>query len=296
MRLIHCETKPINLQRLTTVTTALLDNFPLDIQRCDVLGVEISAVNIPMAVRQIDTWIHRRECNYVCITGVHGVMESQRDAHLKRIHNAAGMVTPDGMPMVWINRLAGNSHVSRVYGPDLMAEVCAQSVAKGQRHFLYGGGDGVAELLAEKLRERFPGIQIVGTCTPPFRPLTEEEDRAVIQQINHSGADIVWVGLSTPKQELWMAKHLGRLHPPVMIGVGAAFDFHAGLKSQAPRWIQKIGMEWFFRLVTEPKRLWRRYLTNNPLFCIYFMLQTLGIVNFSATREPRGMSTAKSAD
>src|SRR3954463_1043946 len=128
MRLSHCETKPIHQQRLTPVTTALLDNFPLDIQRCDVLGVEISAVNIPMAVRQIDTWIHRRECNYVCITGVHGVMESQRDAHLKRIHNAAGMVTPDGMPMVWINRLAGNSHVSRVYGPDLMAEVCAQSV------------------------------------------------------------------------------------------------------------------------------------------------------------------------
>jgi N-acetylglucosaminyldiphosphoundecaprenol N-acetyl-beta-D-mannosaminyltransferase len=274
------ETVPATVQ---DVTTATLDNLGLDIARCDVLGVGISAVNMPMAIRQIDAWIQRRECNYVCITGVHGVMESQRDEQLKRIHNAAGMVTPDGMPMVWINRLSGNDHVSRVYGPDLMAEVCSQSVQKGQKHFLYGGGDGVAQTLAEKLRERFPGIQIVGTYTPPFRALTADEDREIIQQINKSGADIVWVGLSTPKQEYWMAKHLGRIHPPVMIGVGAAFDFHAGLKSQAPRWMQKTGLEWLFRLITEPKRLWRRYLTNNPLFCLYFLLQTLGLQDFSAT-------------
>jgi N-acetylglucosaminyldiphosphoundecaprenol N-acetyl-beta-D-mannosaminyltransferase len=263
-----------------------LDNLGLDIARCDVLGVGISAVNMPMAVRQIDAWVHRRECNYVCITGVHGVMESQRDEQLKRIHNVAGMVTPDGMPMVWINRLCGNEHVSRVYGPDLMAEVCGQSVQKGHKHFLYGGGDGVAEKLAEKLRERFPGIQIVGTYTPPFRALTEDEDREIIQQINKSGADIVWVGLSTPKQEHWMSRHIGRLHAPVMVGVGAAFDFHAGLKSQAPRWMQKCGLEWFYRLLTEPKRLWRRYLTNNPLFCLYFLMQTLGLQDFSASGAP----------
>jgi len=263
------------------VTTAILDNVVLDIPRCDVLGVEISAVNMPMAVHQIQHWIDRRECNYVCITGVHGVMESQRDEHLKRIHNAAGMVTPDGMPMVWVNKLRGNGYVSRVYGPDLMLETCKLALEKGYKFFFYGGGDGVAELLAQKLTEKFPGLQIVGTYTPPFRPLTDAEDHEVMQMINRSGADIVWVGLSTPKQEKWMSRHIGRLHAPVMIGVGAAFDFHAGLKSQAPRWMQKTGLEWFYRLLTEPKRLWRRYLTNNPMFCWYLLLQSLGLRDFS---------------
>ena len=263
------------------MTTAILDDVMSDIQRCDVLGVEISAVNMPMAVRQIQTWIHDRQRNYVCITGVHGVMESQADPVLKRIHNDAGLVTPDGMPMVWVNKFHGNSHVSRVYGPDLMAEVCRLGIEKNYKHFLYGGGDGVAELLAQKLEEKFPGIQIAGTYTPPFRPLTEKEDRELIQQINASGADIVWVGLSTPKQEHWMSQHLNRIDSPVMIGVGAAFDFHAGLKSQAPRWMQKTGLEWFYRLATEPKRLWKRYCRNNPLFCWYFLLQTLGVKDFA---------------
>ena len=197
--------------------------------RCDVLGVGISAINIPMAVRVIERWIRRKSKNYVCITGVHGVMESQRDAELKRIHNAAGMVTPDGMPMVWMNRLKGHCHVGRVYGPDLMLEVCSQSVKKGWKHFFYGGAEGVADLLSQKLRGRFPGMQVVGTYCPPFRPLTDEEDRALVQQINASGADIVWVGLSTPKQEGWMAAHRDRLDAAVLVGVGAAFDFHAGL-------------------------------------------------------------------
>jgi N-acetylglucosaminyldiphosphoundecaprenol N-acetyl-beta-D-mannosaminyltransferase len=250
------------------------------IARCSILGVQISAVNLPMAVRQIHDWIDRRHPNYVCITGVHGVMESQRDEQLKRIHNAAGLVSPDGMPMVWISRLRGHSQVRRVYGPDLMLELCARGVPLGHRHFLYGGADGVAELLATNLRRRFPGIQIVGTCTPPFRPLTDDEDRQVVQMINRSGADIVWVGLSTPKQERWMAAHLGRVHAPVMIGVGAAFDFHAGLKSQAPRWMQKSGLEWFYRLCTEPRRLWKRYLTNNPLFCWYLLLESLRLRDF----------------
>jgi N-acetylglucosaminyldiphosphoundecaprenol N-acetyl-beta-D-mannosaminyltransferase len=267
--------------RECNLTTAILDDVMSDIQRCEVLGVEISAVNMPIAVRQIHFWIDTRQQNYVCITGVHGVMESQLDPKLKQIHNRAGMVTPDGMPMVWVNKLAGNSHVSRVYGPDLMAEVCRIGVERNYKHFLYGGGEGVAEKLAEKLREKFPGIQIVGTHTPPFRAISEEEDLAIVEKINQSGADIVWVGLSTPKQEHWMSKHLNRIDSPVMIGVGAAFDFHAGLKSQAPRFMQKLGMEWFFRLVTEPRRLWKRYCRNNPLFCWYFLLQLLGVRNFS---------------
>src|SRR3712207_5274697 len=175
------------------MTTAILENFanPIDVPRCDVLGVDVSAVNMQMAVHQIHDWVARRQPNYVCITGVHGVMESQRDPLLKRIHNRAGMVTPDGMPMVWVNKLRGNGHVSRVYGPDLMLEVCALSLKKGWKHFFYGGGDGVADLLAQRLTERFPGLQVAGTYCPPFRKLTPDEDRAVVQQINASGADIV---------------------------------------------------------------------------------------------------------
>jgi N-acetylglucosaminyldiphosphoundecaprenol N-acetyl-beta-D-mannosaminyltransferase len=253
-----------------------------DIARCDVLGVQVSAINIPMAVTQIHKWIDRRECNYVCITGVHGVMDSQRDPTLKRIHNAAGMVTPDGMPLVWINRLRGNGQVQRVYGPDLMLEICKLGVEKNHKHFLYGGGDGVAEKLKAALEERFPGINVVGTYTPPFRPLTDAEDHDVVQMINKSGADIVWIGLSTPKQERWMSKHIGRLHAPVMVGVGAAFDFISGTKKQAPRWIGRIGMEWSYRMCCEPKRLGKRYLVNNPLFVWNMLLQSFGWKDFSA--------------
>jgi len=260
--------------------------------RCDVLGVGISSINMESALATIDRWVDRRSKHYVCVTGVHGVIESQSDPQLKAIHNAAGMVTPDGMPMVWLNRLAGNKHVQRVYGPDLMLAVCAASAAKrisGARHFFYGGGEGVADLLAAKLREKFPDLQIAGTYFPPFRKMTAEEDRQLVEMIDRSQADIVWVGLSTPKQERWMSAHIGRLAAPVMIGVGAAFDFHAGLKSQAPRWMQRAGMEWFFRLVTEPRRLWKRYLRNNPLFVWYVLLQWLGLMNFGAlnVRESR---------
>lgn len=268
------------------MTTVALETDTWGNARCDVLGVGISAVNLDLAVQQIDAWIVSRQRNYVCITGVHGVMESQRDPQLKRIHNAAGMVTPDGMPMVWMNKLRGNGHVGRVYGPDLMLEVCAAGEQRGYKHFFYGGGEGVAEKLSARLRERFPKMQVVGTYCPPFRPLTEDEDRALVEQINSSGADIVWVGLSTPKQERWMAAHLNRLSAPVMIGVGAAFDFHAGLKSQAPRWMQKTGLEWFFRLCTEPKRLWKRYLTNNPLFVMYVLMQFLGLKDFREKDVP----------
>lgn len=234
----------------------------------DVLGVKISAVNMSLAVSRIGHWIADRQPSYVCITGVHGVMESQEDPHLKAIHNAAGMVTPDGMPMVWLSRLAGHRHVSRVYGPDLMLAVCQASLEPENRwrHFFYGGAEGVAEKLAARLSERFSGLQVAGTYCPPFRPLTPAEDAAVCEQINASGADIVWVGLSTPKQEKWMAGHLQRLGSSVMIGVGAAFDFHAGLKRQAPKWMQRSGLEWLFRMVSEPRRLGKRYLVNNPRF------------------------------
>ena len=193
-------------------------------------------------------------------------MRSQKDEKLRQIHNQAGLVTPDGMPLVWLSRLNGFPWVERVYGPDLMLAVCERSLSKGYRHYFYGGLEGVPEKLAESLRRRFPKLQIVGVYSPPFRPLTKDEDECVIQKINQAKPDIVWVGLSTPKQEYWMHEHLHRITAPVMVGVGAAFDFHAGLKKQAPRWMQRSGLEWFFRLVTEPRRLWRRYLINNPWF------------------------------
>ncbi len=236
------------------------------ITRTDVLGVNVSAINMDQALATIKGWVDRRAAHYVCVTGVHGVMESHDDPSLRDIHNAAGLVTPDGMPLVWISRMRGFKHADRVYGPDLMLALCEASVNWGGRHFLYGGAEGVPELLAKKLKERFPGLNIVGTYSPPFRALTPQEDEEIVTMINASGADIVWVGLSTPKQERWMHAHIGRLAAPVMLGVGAAFDFHAGLKKQAPRWMQRSGLEWFFRMCTEPKRLWRRYMRNNPRF------------------------------
>lgn len=245
--------------------------------RVNVLGVGVSAVNLASATATIDCWIDSGAHTYVCITGAHGVIESQKDESLRGIHNAAGMVTPDGMPLVWLSRLRGQRGVDRVYGPDLMADVCEKLRPQQRRHFLYGGGPGVAEKLAGQLKKRFPGIEIAGTYTPPFRPLTEDEDADVVRMINASRADIVWVGLSTPKQEFWMSAHAGRIDAPVMVGVGAAFDFHAGLKEQAPRWIQRSGFEWLFRLVTEPKRLWRRYAEIVPLFLLLVALESIGL-------------------
>jgi len=247
------------------------------VPRANILGVGVSAINMAMALEIIEGWIERREPHYVCVTGVHGVMESQRDEELRRIHNRAGLVTPDGMPLVWLSRLQSFHHVERVYGPDLMLALCERSVAKGYRHFFYGGAEGVPEQLASVLQKRFPGLQVAGTFSPPFRPLTADEDDRIVQMINAAAPDIVWVGLSTPKQERWMAGHRERLTAPVLIGVGAAFDFLTGRKPQAPRWMQRAGLEWLFRLLTEPRRLWRRYLINNPLFVALVVLQALGV-------------------
>ncbi len=244
--------------------------------RVNILGVGVSAINIAQALQAIEGWISRREPHYVCVTGVHGVMESQRDEALRQVHNAAGLVTPDGMPLVWLSRLRGFRHVGRVYGPDLMLACCELSLSRGYRHYLYGGADGVPPRLAERLCKRFPGLSIVGGYSPPFRQLTEDEDEEIVWRINRAKPDIVWVGLSTPKQERWMADHVGRLRASVLIGVGAAFDLHAGLKRQAPRWMQQAGLEWFFRLLMEPRRLAARYLLNNPLFVWRILLQEVG--------------------
>jgi N-acetylglucosaminyldiphosphoundecaprenol N-acetyl-beta-D-mannosaminyltransferase len=245
-----------------------LSGPPTAIPRVDVLGVGISAIDMGQAVAEITRWVEEQEPHYVCVTGVHGVMESRRDPELRRIHNASGLTTPDGMPMVWAGHRAGAAHMRRVYGPDLMLVICALAAERGWSSYFYGGGPGVPELLAERLVARFPGLRVVGTWSPPFRPLTPEEDRTVVERINRSRPDLVWVGLSTPKQERWMAAHTGRLSARALLGVGAAFDIVGGFLPQAPPWMQRSGLEWLYRLGREPKRLWRRYLRNNPRFVV----------------------------
>jgi N-acetylglucosaminyldiphosphoundecaprenol N-acetyl-beta-D-mannosaminyltransferase len=240
--------------------------------RVDILGVAVSAINLDMAVDAFAVWIQDGAREYVCVTGVHGVMESQTDPELLRIHNESGMTTPDGMPLVWCGRYAGASWMRRVYGPDLMLRVCAQSVEKKWSHFFYGAGPGVAEDLAAALTARFPGLEVVGVDTPPFRELTDEETRTTAEKINLARPDIVWIGLSTPKQERWMARFRPLLTAPVLVGVGAAFDIHAGRVSQAPLWMQRSGLEWSYRLAMEPRRLWRRYLTVIPRFAVKILI------------------------
>lgn len=246
----------------------------------NILGIAVSSINIHQAIEQIGDWIRNNDRQYVCVASVHPVVVSQFDDRLRKINNQAGMVTPDGIPLVWLCRLYGHPDVSRVYGPDLLLACCARSLETGWSHYFYGGKPGVAERLIACLIERFPGLKIAGYESPPFRPLSDEEDEKSVSNINASGADIVWVGLGAPKQEYWMSDHLGRVNSPVMIGIGAAFDFISGVTRQAPRWMQRIGLEWFFRLASEPKRLLKRYLFIIPVFLILIILQVLRIKNF----------------
>jgi len=246
------------------------------------LGVRVHAVQIPGAVAEMERWILERDgCHYVAVTGMHGVMEAQQDDRFKTILNTADLVVSDGMPLVWAGRRYGfDSMKRRVYGPELMMTFCEQTAGKGYRHYFYGGAEGVPELLAETLTKRFPGFQVAGCYSPPFRPLTAEEDCEVVARINDSGADILWVGLSTPKQEKWMYDHREKLDVPVLMGVGAAFDLNTGRLNQAPSWMREHGMEWFFRLVMEPRRLWRRYLVLGPRFAWNVSLEMLKLKQY----------------
>lgn len=233
-----------------------------------ILGVEVSATNPSDAVATIDGWVTEGRSAYVCVTGVHGVMEAQRDPELKSIHNQAGLVVPDGMPMVWASHYAGHDTVARVYGPDLMVDLCSHGAKRNWRMYYAGGAEGVAAELANVMENRFPGLATAGTFCPPFRPLTVEERRALVDDITRTKPDIVWVGLSTPKQERLMADLVRDLNGPTLIGVGAAFDFHTGRVRQAPVWMQRRGLEWAFRLKAEPRRLARRYLSIIPRFLV----------------------------
>lgn len=208
-------------------------------------------------------------------------MECRRNERVRQAVNRAGLAAPDGMPLVWLSKWKSRQPVNRVYGPDFMLALCERSAARGYSHYFYGGVTGVPELLAARLQARFPGLRIAGAHSPPFRPLTAAEDADIIAEINRAGPDIIWVGLGTPKQDLWMAAQRAQLRAPVLIGVGAAFDFHTGRLPQAPGWMQHSGLEWLFRLWQEPRRLWYRYLVYNPLFVLSVLAQALKLKRYS---------------
>ena len=236
-----------------------------------ILGVRVSLLDMRTAVAQIIAWAAQGTSQYVCIRDVHGIMRAQGDRDFLAIHDQAGMVTPDGMPLVWVSRARGAKTVERVCGSDLVDALCAASVTPGLRHFFFGGKAGVAERMVERLAARYPGLVVAGTLSPPFGELSAEQDDAIVATIARARPHVVWVGLSTPKQEYWMRDHVSRIPGATLIGVGAAFDFHAGDIQRAPRWMQRSGLEWLHRLCSEPRRLWRRYLLMAPGFVFRFL-------------------------
>jgi len=252
----------------------------LDANAVNVLGVAVSPINMELALAQITQALESRQKGYVCVTGVHGVSEAQSDAEFRRILNRAFLCTPDGMPLVWVGRWQGHKQMDRVYGPDLMLAMMTLSEKTGWCHFFYGGANGTAQMLKTKFLQRFPKLRIVGACEPPFRPLNLDEQQKLREDLRRARPDIMWVGLSTPKQERFMAQYLDQLDVTLMFGVGAAFDFHAGKIRQAPKWMQRSGLEWLFRLGREPRRLWKRYLKNNPLFIFRIFCQFTGLRKF----------------
>jgi len=258
----------------------------VNLARADVLGVGVHAINMNQAIAAIDEAVRNRRKGYVCVTGVHGVMEAQSDCEFKKILNNSLLTTPDGMPTVWVGRLQGFRQMDRVYGPDLMLEICQLSQNRGYTHFFYGGNKGIAEKLASVLRVRFPKLNVVGMFTPPFRSLNPAEEQTLRERVTETLPDFVWVGLSTPKQERFMAEHIGGLDCTLMVGVGAAFDIHTGVTKDAPLWMKRAGLQWLHRLLQEPGRLWKRYLINNPKF-IFNITKQLLRHGFSSRQEER---------
>ena len=244
--------------------------------RYNVLGVGVSALTLAQARDLVVGVRGQLRRGYVCLGTAAGLTEARSDPALRKIFNESWLTTPDGMPLVWL----GPRGVERVYGPDLMLAVCDTGRASGLTHYFFGGAEGVAEELKQKLCARFPGLAVVGTFTPPFRPLNEGELNALRADIARTRPDVIWVGLGTPKQEKFMAAQWSSLDAGVLIGVGAAFDFHSGRVRQAPRWIQRSGFEWFFRLCTEPRRLGPRYLLTTPLFALRVLAQMSGLKKY----------------
>lgn len=260
----------------------------------DVLGVHVSAIDMARALEIAEHWINGGRSGYVCVTGVHGVMEANRDSELRSILNKAVMNVPDGMPMSWVGWLQGFADIDRVFGPDLMSRLCQLSPRRGYRHFLYGGQPGIAEQLEMTLKARFSGLRIVGTFTPPFRPLDAQEERELISRVHACRPDILWVGLSTPKQEHFMARYVDRMQVPLLIGVGAAFDYHTGRIRDCSPWIKRSGLQWLHRLLQDPRRLTLRYLRNNPEFLLKIACASLRLrcLHFSSRASDPLSSTS----
>jgi len=236
-----------------------------------ILGMRVDTVNYDIATQMISEWAQAHESRYVCVAAVHTVMEGHDHPEFREMVNAADLITSDGMPLVWSLRRMGVAGQQRVYGPELTLRLLSAAAEKGIPVGFLGSTSETLELLGKNVRQRFPGVQIAYAVSPPFRPISPEEDEMIVKEINDSAARILFVGLGCPKQEKWMAAHVGRVKA-VMIGVGAAFDFIAGTKEQAPKWMQSIGLEWLFRLSQEPERLLWRYLYHNPRFLILVML------------------------
>jgi N-acetylglucosaminyldiphosphoundecaprenol N-acetyl-beta-D-mannosaminyltransferase len=253
-----------------------------------ILGVRVDAVQIPDAVAHLRSWIDSRPSvsRFVAVTGMHGIAESRKSDNFKEILNAADLVVPDGMPLVWLGRTKGFELRRRVTGSELMDNFCRESGGT-YRHFFYGGAQGVAEELAHVMQKKY-GIVVAGTYTPPFRPLTEKEEKDFVSRVDDASPDILWVGLGTPKQERWMYEHSSTLKVPVMLGVGAAFDMNTGRLRRAPEWMREHGLEWFFRLLCEPRRLWRRYLITIPKAAWFVCMELINI----AMRSNRAQSAA----
>jgi N-acetylglucosaminyldiphosphoundecaprenol N-acetyl-beta-D-mannosaminyltransferase len=252
-----------------------------------VVSAGISKTSYAEVVELCRQWAAERAAHpdapghYICVTSVHGIILAKDDPSFAEILNSADIATPDGMPVVWALRSFGSTGQQRVYGPTLMLDLCRSAAQNGHGVYLYGGRPEVLPQLEQRLRQQFPALRILGRYSPPFRPATTTEDQQIQDSIRQSGADLLFVGISTPKQERWMFEHRRAFPGITMIGVGAAFDFHAGHMRQAPRWMQRLGLEWFFRLGAEPRRLWRRYLLVTPRFLPLWLIQRLKTVRES---------------
>jgi len=264
------------MKRTTNSAVCETANLESAVNRFSVLGVRVDAVQIPNVIAWMQQQVERAgDCGYIAVTGMHGVIEARHNAAFAEALERADLVVPDGMPLVWLGRRQGFSLRRRVYGPELILRFWQATNHRGYRHFFYGGAPGVATALAERFSREFPGHAVVGTYSPPYRALTPAEDAEIVTMIHTARPHFIWVGLGTPKQELWMREHRDRLGSAVMIGVGAAFDFHSGRARSAPTWMGEHGLEWLFRLLQEPRRLWRRYLVSGSEFLALIMWEML---------------------
>jgi len=246
----------------------------------EVFGVRTNILTFDEAVEILESFLRSGKTHYINVNAVSEIIMAYKNEKFKNVINNADLIIPDGMPLVWLSRLLGYKLAQRVTGPDLMLTICARSAITGHSHFFYGGKEDVPELLAQRLSQQFPGLRIAGGYSPPFRPLKKEEDDAVVDMINSSHADFLWVGLGAPKQNFWVANHVDKLNVSVIAGVGAAFDYHSGEMRRAPKWLQNIGLEWIFRLTHYPGSVWKKYAKNLPKFVILCSLGLIGISRY----------------